>query len=433
MTISKTLAVFTLLTLAAGGHCAELNHDWSRFRGPNGTGISPAKTVPAKWTEDDYNWVLKLPGHGHGSPVIVGERLYLVSGKKKSAERIVVCVSTKSGKILWKKPFKSKRHRLHPANNYGSSTPVADEQGVIVTWATPAQLMLKALTKEGDEVWSRDLGPYKAINGAGTSPIIVDDLVIITNIQMDPAVFIRAGVLPKDYPDAKPLQSYLVAVDRKTGKTRWKLKRRSFLAGYTTPCIRPLANGAKELVVIDSYYGITGVNPKTGKVNWQTNKLLHSRTVASPVLAGDLILGSYGRGIAAEKMHAVLPGGKGKKPKVVFTVRRSAPLVPTPIVKDGLIFLWADNGVISCVKADNGEQVWRRRVGGNYYSSPVWVDRRLYNVQRNGDVVVVAAEKKFRKIARVPLGERSYATPAVANGVMYLRTETKLMSLGGKK
>jgi len=434
MNIRKLFVMGFLITGSMTNvHAAEVQGDnWSRFRGPNGSGISHAKTVPQNWTKDDYNWVLNLPGRGHGSPVVVGNKLYVVSGKRKTADRIVVCVDTKKKEFLWQRTFSSAKHRLHPANNYGSSTPVADAQGVIVTWASPDRLILKAINSDGKTKWTRDLGPYQAINGAGTSPIIVEDLVIVTNIQMDPEVFIRAGVLPKDY-KFKPKKSYVVAVDRQTGKTRWQLERKTFLAGYATPCMRRLKNGQQELIFLDSFYGLTGVNPRNGKVNWQTKRLLSSRTVASPVIAGDLILGSHGRGVSAEILYAVRPGNRDTKPRVEFEIRKGPPLVPTPIAKDGLAFLWADNGVVSCIQIKNGQQVWRKRVGGNYYASPVWVNGRLYCVDRGGMVAVIAAAKKYKLIAKVSLGERSFATPAVANGVMYFRTETKLMSLGGKK
>ena len=407
--------------------------DWPRFRGPNGTGISHAKTVPVKWTTNDYNWVMDLPGHGHGSPVIFGEKLYVVCGQKRTAERIVVCVDVESGQILWKRSFSSKKHRLHGSNSYGSSTPAADADGVVVTWADPKKLVLMALDRAGKIVWQRDLGPHTAINGAGTSPIIVGDLVVLMNVQMDPNFMIRIGVLPKTYPDKTVHDSFLMAVDRKSGKTVWQVKRKTYLAGYATPCVRVLKDGRQELVFLDSYFGLTGVKMRTGKISWQTSRLLPSRTVASPVMAGDLVFGSHGRGVSGDVIYAVEVGGKDTKPRVKYEIKKAAPLTPTLIVKDQLAYLWSDSGIVTCIVAATGDVVWRERVGGSYYGSPVWVDGSLYCVDRRGTVVVIAAGKKYGLLARVPLGEPSFATPAVAGGVMYFRTETKLLSLGGKK
>jgi outer membrane protein assembly factor BamB len=116
---------------------------------------------------------------------------------------------------------------------------------------------------------------------------------------------------------------------------------------------------------------------------------------------------------------------------VAYEVTKSLPLVPTPLVKDGRLFLWSDDGVVACLRVATGEVVWRERVGGSIYGSPVCVNNRLYCTARNGDVVVLAASDKFELLARVPLGEPSYATPAVSGGVMYLRTRSHLFSLGG--
>ncbi|HAD58865.1 MAG TPA: hypothetical protein DCG12_06455 [Planctomycetaceae bacterium] len=406
--------------------------DWSRFRGPNGTGISHAETIPSEWTADDYNWVTDLPGQGHGSPVIVGNRLYVLCGDRETAERMVVCLNTDDGTILWQKNFDSKKHRIHTDNTFGSSTPVADQDGVIVTWADPEKLLLMALDRNGDIQWQRDLGPYDAINGAGTSPIIVGDLVVLVNIQMDSNVMVRFGVLPKEFADENPNDSLVIAVDRRTGKTRWTTPRETYLASYATPCVRELEDGRRELIVLDSAFGLTGVDLKDGAVNWQTRKLLPTRTVASPVIAGDLVFGSHGAGTSGQAFFAVRAGSLSREPSIAWEIRKSVPLTPTPIVKGDLAFLWSDNGVVTCIAADTGDVVWRNRVGGSYYGSPIWVNGRLYCTDRTGNVAVIAAAEEYRLFSRVPLGEPSFATPAVANGVMYFRTETKVLSLGGK-
>lgn len=406
--------------------------DWTRFRGPNGTGISSAKTVPTEWTSDDYNWVAELPGKGHGSPVVVGDRLYLVCGEEETAERIVACFDTKRGDMLWQRKFASKTHRLHLSNSYGSSTPASDTDGVVVTWADPDQLVLMALDPQGETVWSRDLGPHDAINGAGTSPIIVDDVVVLMNVQMDANVLVRAGVLPEKFADDQPNESFLIAVDRGTGETRWQVDRETYLCGYATPCVRNLQNGEKELIFLDSAHGLTGIDIRNGEVRWQTSRLLPTRTVASPVIAGNLIFCSHGQGVTGDVIYAVRVGDQGEEPQIEYEIKKAAPLTPTPIVQGELAFLWSDSGIVTCITAETGEVLWRQRVGGNYYGSPVWIDERLYCVDRRGTVVVIAADREFKLLAKVPLGETSFATPAVASGTIYFRTETRLFSLGGK-
>jgi outer membrane protein assembly factor BamB len=132
---------------------------------------------------------------------------------------------------------------------------------------------------------------------------------------------------------------------------------------------------------------------------------------------------------------AVRPGSQesDQQPQIAYELNRNVPLVPTPVVKDGRLYLWSDDGIVSCFKVANGEMVWRERAGGFFYGSPVCVNNRLYCISRSGEVVVIAASDKFEVLGRVSLGEPSFATPAIAGGVMYLRTRTQLFSLGGKR
>jgi len=150
--------------------------EWTRFRGPNGTGVSaattnPASAIPTRWTDADYRWKTKLPGKGHSSPVIWGDRLFVLSADATSARRYVLCLDTVTGKILWRKEYESTTHPLSSLNSYASSTPTVDEHHVYVAWATMDHLILRALSHDGDEVWQRDLGPYVSEHGFGNSPI----------------------------------------------------------------------------------------------------------------------------------------------------------------------------------------------------------------------------------------------------------------------
>jgi len=219
---------------------------WSRFRGPNGAGISNAKTVPVKWTDADYNWKVRLGGKGHSSPVVWGGRVFVTSGDRSTARRSVFCIEAKSGKILWQRHYTSKAFSKHRDNSYASSTPVADAAGVIVTWTTPKTVVLLALDREGKDVWRRDLGPYVAIHGNGSSPIIVGEMVILANEQADPKA------LPSVYwaPTAPKVagKSFLMGVDRKTGKTKWQIERKSSQAAYSTPCVYRHADGRQDVV-----------------------------------------------------------------------------------------------------------------------------------------------------------------------------------------
>ena len=283
------------------------------------------------------------------------------------------------------------------------------------SWTTPKEVTLLALDHSGKQKWRRNLGSFRSRHGSATSPIIYKTLVILANDQMN--------------------QSFIIAVDRETGETRWKLARPTTVAAYSTPCIYRPAGGRAELVFTCSMRGIVSVSPEAGTVNWELSGIFPRRCACSPVFAPGIIFGSCGMGGRGVQAVAVRPGSKEKnvEPKVAYKLGKpSAMYVPTPLVKGDLIFLWGDAKTVTCLRVSTGEVVWTGEVGGDYYGSPVCVNGRLYCISKKGEVAVVAASEKFELLAKNPLGEKSYATPAVAGGRMYLRTYTHLISLGGK-
>jgi outer membrane protein assembly factor BamB len=218
-----------------------------------------------------------------------------------------------------------------------------------------------------------------------------------------------------------------------------------------------------ELVFSSTSHGLTAVRPADGAVVWESPKVFTQRCVGSPVAGEGLVLAGNGYGSRGLQVVAVRPGpttvpaasvlpgspssGKGVPPTPAtrpaqpaspaeaagaYKIDKPVPLVPTPLVKDGRLFLWGDEGTVACHKVATGELLWRQNVGGSFYGSPVWVAGRLYCIARDGQVYVVAAADRYELLAKVPLGEASQATPAVAGGVMYLRALQHLFSLGGR-
>lgn len=421
-------SVLSLLILSLFLPCVESPaQEWTRFRGPNGSGISPATHIPLKWAAEDYNWRIDLPAQGSSSPVLWGKRLFLMGDHAAEGHRSVLCIAADSGQILWRRDYPVQNHYLHRDNDFASATPCVDEHGIIVVWSNPEQLLMTALSLDGQEMWRRDLGPYKGLHGSSNSPIIADGLVVLANDQMDPKRF--DWYLPKDT-NMDPGKSFLIALDRKTGETRWKVDRKSELAGYATPCIRR-SGGRAEVVFSSTAHGITAVDLQSGRVSWEIDKIWDNRTVSSPQLFGDLVFGSFGKGLSGQRLVAVRPEKPGSaKGELVYDITKNVPLVPCFVVKDGLLYLWTDSGIVTCVDAATGKAHWRERVGGEYYSSPIWIEGRLYCISKRGQIVVLAAGRKFEVLARMELGEQTFATPAVANGAIYLRTQTRLYSLG---
>lgn len=391
--------------------------EWTRFRGPNGSGIGHAINVPAEWTEADYNWRVQLPGIGHSSPVIWGQRLFVLSADPEDATRYVLCLNTDTGEEIWRRDFASNSHPIHARNSFASPTPAVDQDHVYVAWSTPDQTSFMALDHDGKPVWNLELGPFASQHGFGTSPMVFNDLVILCVQQRKP-----------DDDGPRIPSSFILAVDRKTGETRWRTTRMSEVVSYSVPCIYEPEGGKPELIGLSTADGVFSLDPENGEENWSVDAL-SMRTVSSPIIEDGLIFGSTGSGGGGNYVVAVQPG---QDPALAYEIKKQAPYVPCPVAQNGLLFLWFDKGVVSCVRAATGKQVWQRRVGGNYSGSPVIVDGRLYCIDEDGVVVVLAAGEQFQLLGRNPLGESSRSTPAVANNRMYLRTDSHLVSIGGK-
>jgi outer membrane protein assembly factor BamB len=405
------LAGCLLLTLVAPASAQE----WTRFRGPNGSGLSDAATVPSQWTEKDYAWQVELPGVGHSSPVLWGDRLFVTCADEKTGQRTVICLRAADGRRLWTRDFGGEKHGKHQDNSFASATPAADAHHVYVCWSGPKESPVIALDHAGKEVWRTDLGPFRSGHGSGPSPIVHDGRVIV----------------PHDHDGG----GALYALDAASGKVAWKVPRKS-KATYTTPCVLHPKGKPAELIFTNYEHGVTSIDPTSGKVNWEADVFdkRHIETaIGSPGVAGGLVFATSGWLGVRQEVVAVRPPVEAKEARAVFSIDRSAPLCTTPLVKDDLLFLWSDGGMVTCADAATGQVHWRERAPGSYYRSPICVGDRLYCPSREGEVVVLAAAKKFELIARNPLPEGTHATPAVAHGTMYLRTFSRLIAVGGKK
>ena len=410
--IVMTLAITALISADAKGQ------EWSRFRGPNGTGESEAKTIPVKWTDKDYRWIAKLPGVGHSSPVLWGNRLFVMSADPQTATRYVLCFDAERGTELWRREFASAPHHLHTMSSYASCTPAVDEERVYAAWSTPASLTLMAFSHTGETLWQKDLGPWLSQHGFGTSPVIFEDLVILSNSQES-----KDGTKPVETPP----ESFLMAFDRRTGEERWRTRRSTYNVTYSVPAIFQPKDGPPQLVNTSTGSGMYAVDPRTGKELWST-EVFDKRTVSSPLVKGDLIFGSTGSGGGGNYVAAVR--SDGKKAEAIFQIKLQAPYVPSVVAYNDLLFLISDAGIATCADMKTGEVHWRNRIGGNYQGSPVRVADRIYCTSVEGEIVVLAARKEFEELARNSLGEGSRSTPAIAGGRMYIRTFSKLMSIG---
>jgi len=401
------LFVTAILTLAQFASAQE----WTRFRGPNGTGISQT-TFPPKFTEKDFAWNITLPGSGHSSPAIWGDKVFVTCTDETTAQRIVLCLSSKTGAVEWKKEFGSHTFKKHGDNSYTSATPAVDADHVYVCWNTPEEFTLMALTHGGVEVWKADLGPVVSQHGSGNSPVVVGDRVFLGDEQDGP--------------------SFLFAFDRMTGKVLWKTPRKNAKYSYASPVIFTPKDGPETIVFTSQAEGMTGIDPKTGKVVWQIADLFNSRTVGSPTVGNGLIFATCGEGPGGHWLVAVRPGPEGKA-ELAWKVVSETPYVPTPLAQGDKLYYWSDRGVVTCAHGATGEKIWQEHVPGSYYSSPIVAGNIIYNLTKKGEVIAIAAGDKFELLGQTPLpvSEKCQASLAVSRGRMYIRTYTHLYCVKG--
>jgi outer membrane protein assembly factor BamB len=401
--------------------------EWTRFRGPNGAGQSEAK-IPAKWSDADINWKVELTGSGHSSPVLWGDKIFVTSADTKSSKRYLICLSTSDGHELWRKGFDYQNYHINPLNSFSTSTPAVDAEHVYAAWGSPEQSALYAFSHSGDEVWHCDLGGFISQHGFAASPIVYDDLVILGNEQDGPDP--EKGGDPNLGYDGK---SFIWAIDRTSGKVRWKIPRKSTIVTYAVPCVYQPKDGKPELIFDSRSHGMCAIDPATGHIDWEL-PIFSRRPVGSPIIVAGLLLGACGVGSGENTLYAIRPDGESHNPQVVYKIEKSpAPYVPTPVAAGNLVFLFADRGVVSCIDGATGKTKWRRdHLATTFSGSPVRAADKIFCASADGDMLVLAASDEYQLLAQNPLGELCRSTPAIAGGRMYVRTVSHLISVGGK-
>ncbi len=395
---------FLLATALAGAAQGE----WVCFRGPDGGGIGAAPELPSALTDKNIRWDTVLPGRGHASPVVWGARVFTACEDAAGKRRCLTCLDADSGKILWTTWLPCEEQRMHADNSLAAATPAVDAHAVYIGWVSGNRVEVLALDHDGKQLWRRDLGAFKALHGPGASVIVVDDVVIVTNDQ--------------DSPDAA-----LHGLDRKTGETRWRIARPSGQLSYATPALRQGKDGAKELVISSPAHDLSGIDPRTGKQHWTVEGLFTLNICASPVLGDGLAWVTAGRGGAREGAVVAIEGDSAR---LLYRPEAKLPYVPTPLVIGGQVYLWDDQGTVSCLELKTGKVAWSQSVTGPTYSSPVSDGRRIFGISRKGELVVLAAAPEFRELGRLRLPEGTHATPAIAHGSLFIRTFTHLIRVG---
>jgi outer membrane protein assembly factor BamB len=397
--------------------------DWLEFRGPGGQGHALAAGLPERWSEtENLAWKQTIPGKGWSSPVVVGGQVYLTTAVPEGEEDPpaqslrVMCLDEASGRVEWSQELfqQPAGQRVHPKNSHASATPISDGQRLYVhfgTWGTAC------LERDGTVVWKTTALKYQPVHGNGGSPVLFEDLLIINC----------------DGADAQ----FVVALDRRDGTEKWRYNRglepvKGF--AFCTPLLVEVEG--RTQVISSGADAVVGLVPQTGEEIWKVRYKGGYSVVPRPVTGQGMVF--VCTGYDSPTLLAIrLAGARGDvtDSHLAWKLTKRVPLNPSPLLINDLLYLVSDDGVMSCVEAGSGETVWQQRIGGAYSSSPTWANGRIYVQSEEGETLVIEPGREFHEVARSQVGERTFASYAVAGGAIYLRTESNLLRLqrGGAK
>ncbi|HEY7448788.1 MAG TPA: PQQ-binding-like beta-propeller repeat protein [Vicinamibacterales bacterium] len=387
--------------------------DWPEFRGPTGQGHSPERDLPLEWSESqNIVWKTAVAGRGWSSPVVAGGRIWLTTAtnERGAASLRALAFDIESGReVVNAEVFRIGGARLtNVKNSHASPTPIIDGDRVYVHFGA---LGTAALTTSGEIVWKTRL-PYESQHGNGGSPALHGDLLIISCDGSDTA--------------------FVIALDKKTGKTRWKTDRRYPAdQAYSTPLV--IRVGDRDQVVSVGAYRAAAYDPQTGKEVWRVRYDDGFSNVPRPVAGHGLVY--IATGFQQPSLLAVRPDGMGDitRTHVAWSLQRGAPLTPSPLIVGDELYIVSDIGVASCVDARTGQTHWQQRLGGNYSASPVFADGRIYFQSEEGLTTAIGPGKVFRKLATSQLDGAMLASMAVSGGSIFIRTDSHLYRIGLKQ
>ena len=397
-----------VLLLASVGVAAGAE-DWPQFRGPTGQGYSSERGLPVEWGESrNVIWKTPVAGRGWSSPVIAGGRVWLTSAiTERGASLRAVAFDVENGReAVNVEVFRIRNGDLANAkNSHASPTPIVEADRVYVHFGAEGTA---ALTTDGEILWKVRL-PYESQHGNGGSPVLYGDLLIVNCDGSD--------------------QAYVVALDKRTGKVRWKASRRQPAdQAYSTPLV--IKVGERDEVISVGAYRAAAYDPETGKEIWRVGYADGFSNVPRPVYGHGLVF--IATGFQQPSLLAVRADGTGDvtKSHISWTLTRGAPLTPSPLVVGDELYLVSDAGIASCLDARTGETRWVQRLGGEYSASPVFADGRIYFLSEEGVATVIAPGKEFRRLATNTLDGATLASIAVSNGSFFIRSDSHLYRIG---
>ena len=404
--------------------------NWPGWRGPSGDGVSTGKGIPTKWSStENIAWRIAVPGEGHSSPIVWGDKVFLTSSLTEKNKRILLCIDRLSGQTVWQRDVvQSPPETVHRLNSRASGTPATDGKQVYVTFMraegdeviapnvgserliTPGKIIVAAYDLDGNEKWKTNVGDFLSAHGFNTCPVLFEDSVILNGDHDGDA--------------------YLVALDRQSGRERWRTRRENKTRSYVTPIIREI-DGITQMILSGSLC-IASYDPRNGKRHWIVDGPTE-QFVASMVYDGKYVFATGG--YPERHTLAIRPGGKGNvtDTHIAWRTTRGAAYVPSPIISGRYLLMVADSGIASCFEARTGKRHWMERLPGGHSPSPVSADGLVYFVSDRGVTTIIRPSETFAVIAKNELGEPVSASPAISQGQIFLRTHQHLYCIGSKK
>ena len=389
------------LTLANSIHAASLAPtDWPAWRGPTRDGIAaPGQTPPTEWSEtQNISWKVTLPGRGHSSPTVVGERIYLATADPVKRAQFVLCLDRKTGKQVWQTEVHAANAESgkHANSTAASSTVACDGERLFINFLNGGAVYTSALDLSGKLLWQQKVCDFVAHQGFASSPVLHEGLVLV-------AADHRGG-------------GVVTGLRQKNGEPVWSVSRPK-VANYTTPAIVRAAGRTQAVLAGVSL--LTSLDPLTGKKLWEIDGSTEE-CVVTMVTDGERVFA--GGGYPKNHTVAVQADGSGK----VAWQNTARVYVPSMIAKAGHLYAVMDAGVAVCWKSDTGEELWKERLGGDFFASPVMVGDRIYASNVSGKTFVfTATPKEFKLLAQSQLGEEAFASPVICGDRIYLRVATK--------
>ena len=386
--------------------------NWAQWRGARLDGTSIERNVPIHWgATSNVIWKTELPGLGHASPIVYGDKVFTVSAVPESEARLLLCVGRSNGQILWRETvLTAPMERKHALNSHASSTPACDGERVFVAFLDRTEMVVAAYDLDGKKQWLVRPGKFNSMHGFCSSPILFKDKVIVNG----------------DHDG----DGYMVALDRKSGKELWRIERPNKTRSYTVPLIREISG--RTQMILTGTKCTTSYDPNDGRLLWIIDGPTE-QFVASPVYSEKTGLVYISGGYPDHHILAIKPDGTGNvtHTKIVWRTNRGVAYVPSPIIEGDYFLIVSDSGVAHCFDAADGRVLWQERMG-EHHASLVSANGLVYFLNDNGVMNVVKPGPTFERVARNELRERTFASPAISDGQMFLRSDKHLFCIGQK-